>query len=739
MTVTIRPAGPGDEAVLVRLTQEMAAGEEDVSPIDEHYARHFLASPVSGVLLAEEAGEAVGLLSYALVPGLYHAADSGLIELLIVTASHRGRGVGRSLVDAALRVFREAGCAEASVSTGEANDPAQHVYREAGLTEDVAAAREALLSIAPTDPPDGARSVREPRCRLLWTTTRGARPRQDHGDDSMSASRQPRRAAGPVTTTTQRVIVPDPPPAGAEKLLPCELAKYEENGYGRWSYGPGLAAEQPARPACRPGYDDAAATARRQAAALLRHHRHPHHRRAVARPRRSSSATRASSRRPTRASCCTRTTCSTPPCRRSTRCTRRTRSTSASRWATRATTRSTTSCAGTSTCSTASTSTRTRACGATGTRAARRLPRRLRGGRAGPVHPLVPGARQPRPLLDWVPARRRLPAGHLLGETILDLGNVFEDPLGPDSRGFYMGCLDGRTPYGDIFGLGPGRGLRDAAQGAGRRPGPPLPDEERVDAASSSTTSSTPHGHGFDEADVEPGFACYTFEPKADVPIRVLVLDDTQRDDDPYDNGYGHISLDEERHDWLVRELDRGQADGVLMIIAAHCPIGVEKAPHPMAWSSSAFGVRGGAAREAPRLPEPHPVDRGPSSLQRRSPRSRRRTRAGRSSASGRSRPRRCGTSRSSSVPSRSCATATTRSRSSRSTSTRWSRTGSPAATSRTYAVAAQQIFDNEVGLLPSGRVQRRARRTAQRRDARGAGGPGGGRERGRRATLRLR
>ena len=75
------------------------------------------------------------------------------------------------------------------------------------------------------------------------------------------------------------------------------------------------------------------------------------------------------------------------------------------------------------------------------------------------------------------------------------------------------------------------------------------------------------------------------------MPLRVLVLDDTQRDDDPYDNGYGHISLDKERRDWLFRELDRGQADGVLMIVAAHCPIGVEKPPHPMSWSSSAFGT----------------------------------------------------------------------------------------------------------------------------------------------------
>jgi metallophosphoesterase (TIGR03768 family) len=153
-----------------------------------------------------------------------------------------------------------------------------------------------------------------------------------------------------------------------------------------------------------------------------------------------------------------------------------------------------------------------------------------------------------------------------------------------------MGCLDGRTPYGDIFGLGP---VADF-------PSPPkvlAADPDRRSLTKSEwmreffETASTPAGHGFEESSVESGFACYTLEPRADVPLRVLVLDDTQRDDDPYDNGYGHISLDEQRHDWLVRELDRGQADGVLMIIAAHCPIGVEKAPHPMAWSSSAYGT----------------------------------------------------------------------------------------------------------------------------------------------------
>jgi ribosomal protein S18 acetylase RimI-like enzyme len=135
MPITIRHAGPGDESAIVRLVREMAEGEGGASPIDEHFARHFLASPVNGVLLAVDGDEAVGLLGYAIVPGLFHAADSGLIEPLVVTASRRGEGIGRRLVDTALRLFEEAGCAEASVTTGAENEVAQKLYCDAGLTE----------------------------------------------------------------------------------------------------------------------------------------------------------------------------------------------------------------------------------------------------------------------------------------------------------------------------------------------------------------------------------------------------------------------------------------------------------------------------------------------------------------------------------------------------------------------------------------------------------------------------
>jgi len=47
-------------------------------------------------------------------------------------------------------------------------------------------------------------------------------------------------------------------------------------------------------------------------------------------------------------------------------------------------------------------------------------------------------------------------------------------------------------------------------------------------------TSSSPVGHGFNlvPAGQEDGFACYSFVPKADVPLKVIVLDDTQSEED---------------------------------------------------------------------------------------------------------------------------------------------------------------------------------------------------------------
>ncbi|MGO9579555.1 MAG: TIGR03768 family metallophosphoesterase [Desulfobaccales bacterium] len=177
-----------------------------------------------------------------------------------------------------------------------------------------------------------------------------------------------------------------------------------------------------------------------------------------------------------------------------------------------------------------------------------------------------------------------------IGEDILNLGDIFLNPLGVNSRGFYMGSIDGRTPYGDIYGAGP---VKDFTT-----PPKVIADPNRRSLSRREwiseffKTSSTPVGHGFTQTNLDHGFACYSFEPKANIPLKVIVLDDTQRDDDleyPKARGWGHGSLDQERYNWLVKELDKGQTEGKLMIIAAHVPLGVEKVDSYVGWWSKSF------------------------------------------------------------------------------------------------------------------------------------------------------
>lgn len=168
---------------------------------------------------------------------------------------------------------------------------------------------------------------------------------------------------------------------------------------------------------------------------------------------------------------------------------------------------------------------------------------------------------------------------------ILNLGNIFKD--GIDSRGSYVGVVDGKTQYGDIVNVGPTANFSTPPKVAA--------DQNRRSVSKTEwigeflNTSSTPIGHGFNQSNIESGLACYSFEPKAAFPIKVIVLDDTQRDDDATGGIYGYGFLDEERYNWLIKELDAGQSEGKLMIITAHIPIGVEKPGSFLGWKSTSF------------------------------------------------------------------------------------------------------------------------------------------------------
>jgi metallophosphoesterase (TIGR03768 family) len=162
-----------------------------------------------------------------------------------------------------------------------------------------------------------------------------------------------------------------------------------------------------------------------------------------------------------------------------------------------------------------------------------------------------------------------------ISDNVFAAGDVLADPGNINNPLYYMGVLDGSATYGDIINAGPVEKFRN--------PPKVTKDPNRRSLLRTEwiqeffETSSKPSGHGFNLVDAgqEEGFACYSFVPKSDIPIKVIVLDDTQREDDGSADIHGHGFLDQARYDWLKKELADGQANDQLMIIAAHIPIGV--------------------------------------------------------------------------------------------------------------------------------------------------------------------
>ncbi len=147
MTVTIRPASPADAGAIGRLGALLVQTHHDFDPLrfipvmpqtPQRYGA-FLGSqmdkPSVVVLVAEEAGQLVGY-TYAGVEDYDYMSlrgPAGVLYDIVVDPAHRQRGVGRSLLDATLRVLKEKGAPRVVLSTAERNDAAQRLFERAGF------------------------------------------------------------------------------------------------------------------------------------------------------------------------------------------------------------------------------------------------------------------------------------------------------------------------------------------------------------------------------------------------------------------------------------------------------------------------------------------------------------------------------------------------------------------------------------------------------------------------------
>ena len=166
----------------------------------------------------------------------------------------------------------------------------------------------------------------------------------------------------------------------------------------------------------------------------------------------------------------------------------------------------------------------------------------------------------------------------LVGSNIL---NMSTNPLAPSASegvGMYVGTIDGTTPFGTVIKWGP-TNLFDT-------PPTVAADARRhtltTDNSSPTNyvneffnTTSFPQGHGFNRAQTGSLAACYTFLPLPNMPIKMIVLDDTCKSNttNQVPTFYGGGWIDAARYSWLTNELQMGQDADQLMILACHVPI----------------------------------------------------------------------------------------------------------------------------------------------------------------------
>ena len=145
--VTIRPASTGDLRVLGRLGALLVRTHHDFDPerfiaatprTAEGYGSFLgtqLDEPHIIVFVAERDGEVIGY-TYAGLEGTDYMAlrgPAGALYDIVVDPAHRGRGIGRMLLDATVAALEERGAPRVVLSTAERNEPAQRLFARAGF------------------------------------------------------------------------------------------------------------------------------------------------------------------------------------------------------------------------------------------------------------------------------------------------------------------------------------------------------------------------------------------------------------------------------------------------------------------------------------------------------------------------------------------------------------------------------------------------------------------------------
>jgi GNAT superfamily N-acetyltransferase len=137
--ILVREAAKSDLPAIERLLEELADAMDSTEGVDTEIAlktcEQLLNDANSHFLVAAMERTPVGFINFTVRQTILHRSPSALIDELVVTEEHRGKGVGKQLVQSAMEKCRQLGCCEVEVSTEKTNLRARKFYKGCGFEE----------------------------------------------------------------------------------------------------------------------------------------------------------------------------------------------------------------------------------------------------------------------------------------------------------------------------------------------------------------------------------------------------------------------------------------------------------------------------------------------------------------------------------------------------------------------------------------------------------------------------
>jgi len=137
--IIIRTATKSDYQIIKKLVKELYDTLDEKIGMVEHLPlkkfEDILNEPKIEILVADADNKVVGYLTINYNKSLLDVGATAIIDELIVTKAYQKRGIGKQLVNSAIKYATRHGCSEIGVGTESNNTLAKGFYKACGFKE----------------------------------------------------------------------------------------------------------------------------------------------------------------------------------------------------------------------------------------------------------------------------------------------------------------------------------------------------------------------------------------------------------------------------------------------------------------------------------------------------------------------------------------------------------------------------------------------------------------------------